>query len=180
MKRSMRSFLSLTSAATLAGLLGGCGDHIVDPGPSPSPPAPPCTQAVVYQDQGKVPTSTVVELTFATTVTARLDVIVDWTHADSRVGVYVVPANSCTLAAFNARTCNFLIRSEPGAKPRKVSAASVAPGTYDLLIANFAQRDESVSTQVISSTSTCPALAAASGPGADAGDAGEVQGLVRR
>jgi hypothetical protein len=180
MNRSMRSFLSLTSAAALAGVLGGCGDSVTGPkgGPSPTPPVA-CTQAVVYQDQGQIPAKIVAELAFNTTVTARLDVIVGWTHADSPIGVYVVPANSCDIRAFNARTCNFLIQSESGAQPRKVSAASVAPGSYDLLIANFATRDESVSTQVISSTSTCPAIAAESVPSAEA-NPGAVQGLVRR
>ena len=178
MKQRALAFLSSTSAAALVVALTGCGgDSPITPTSSPTPP--PCTQAVVYQDQGKVPTRTVAVLPFATSVTARLDVVVDWTHADSHVAVYVVPLNSCDLAKFNARTCNFLIQSENGAKPRKLSASAVAAGSYDLLIANFAARDEAVSTQVISSTSTCPAIAGESEPNADANPE-EVESLARR
>jgi hypothetical protein len=98
-----------------------------------------------------------------------LDVVVDWTFATSRVGVYVVQG-SCGLDAFNARSCNFLIQSEPGGavgspptapKPRKVSASNVAAGSYQLLIANFAGVQESLSTQVFLSSATCPAFATA-------------------
>ena len=79
---------------------------------------------------------------------------------DSPMGVYVVQG-SCNLDQFNARTCNFLIRSDPpGPKPRKVSASNVGPGTYGLLIANFAAVDESASTQVFLSSAGCPPLSA--------------------
>ena len=79
---------------------------------------------------------------FSTTTTGRLDVTVDWTFASSAIWVYVVSAGSCNLAGFNARSCNFLLRSESGAKPRKVSVANFAPGSYDLLLANFATQQQ--------------------------------------
>jgi hypothetical protein len=122
----------------------------------------PCTQSTVFQGQGSFGASTLDAETFTTTTTGRLDVTVDWTFATSDIGVYVVPANSCGLAAFNARTCNFLIRSESGAKPRKVSLANLSPGTYDLLLGNFASQTESMSALVVVSSSTCPAITGAS------------------
>jgi hypothetical protein len=89
---------------------------------------------------------------------------VDWTFAASVIGVYVVPAGTCTLDQFNARTCNFLVRSETTTKPRKLSTSNFAAGSYTLLIANFATQDESLSLQLFSKTETCPALAGSGGP----------------
>src|SRR6185295_12181094 len=44
--------------------------------------------------------------------------------------VYVV-SGACSLDAFNARTCTFLLRSEPtSVKPRVLSAPNVAAGPY--------------------------------------------------
>ncbi len=68
---------------------------------------------------------------------------------------------ACNLQQFNARSCNFLLRSDTGPKPRRVSAPNVAAGSYSLLIGNFGSQNESVSTQVVLSSSTCPPLAAA-------------------
>ncbi|PYQ44825.1 MAG: hypothetical protein DMF77_06215, partial [Acidobacteria bacterium] len=69
---------------------------------------------------------------------------------------------ACSLDQFNARSCNFLIRSEPSTiKPRKLSAPNVAPGAYSLFLANFADQDESVATQVISSSASCAPLSSA-------------------
>ena len=73
--------------------------------------------------------------------------------------VYVVPQGSCTLDQFNARTCTFLVRSDSGSKPRKVSGSNVAAGTYDLLVANFSSQDESASALVVLSSSSCPSVA---------------------
>jgi hypothetical protein len=99
-------------------------------------------------------------LPFTTSVSGRLDVTVDWTFPSSQIGIYVVPANSCAPNQLDARACNFLIRSEPTtAKPRRVSATNVAPASYELLIANFTDRDESVAAQVVLSTGSCPPLA---------------------
>ena len=119
----------------------------------------PCVQTVIRNDTGTIPASTFASITFTFNATARLDVITDWTNASSPIGVYVT-SGSCTLDQFNARTCNFVIRSEPSTvKPRKVSAPNVAPGAYALSLANFAAQDESVATQVISSSASCAPIA---------------------
>jgi hypothetical protein len=98
--------------------------------------------------------------------------------ASSPIGVYVT-SGSCRLDQFNARTCNFVIRSEPSTvKPRKVSAPNVAAGTYALSLANFAAQGESVATQVISSSASCAPLSAA--PPTAQGSAPTVSRMVRR
>jgi hypothetical protein len=140
---------------------------------------PPCTQTVLFQGSGAVPSGFLVSQNFSVGTAGRLDVVVDWTFASSRVGVYVVvPAGQCTLDQFNARSCNFLLRSEPGTKPRKVSVPSIAPGNYALLIGNFATQDESVATQVILSSSTCPSFASAP-VGSEAAFSGQATGILR-
>jgi hypothetical protein len=96
-----------------------------------------------------------------------VDVTVDWTFASSTIGVYLVSANSCNIDQFNARACNFLIRSESGAKPRKVSASNVAVGAYELLIANFSDQDDSGTAQIVLSSATCPAATSAQSVGGE-------------
>jgi len=177
MKRSADSLLFLPLAVALAATLTGCGGGNPFTPTSPSP-APLCSQTVVFTGQGSIPTMVVSVTPFTTSATDRLDVIVDWTFADSPIGVYVVPKGTCDLAGFNARSCTFLIQSEPGTKPRKVSAPNVPPANYDLLIANFASRQESVSTQVISSSSTCPAVARDGGAGATTAGPWVIEGIV--
>jgi hypothetical protein len=138
----------------------------------------PCVQTVVRNDTGTIPASTFASLTFTFNATARLDVIADWTNASSPIGVYVT-SGSCTLDQFNARSCNFVIRSEPSTvKPRKLSAPNVAPGSYALSLANFAAQDESVATQVISSSATCAPLSFS--PLSSQGPAPSVSRMIRR
>jgi len=72
---------------------------------------------------------------------------VDWTLAASSIGVYVV-REACSLADFNARKCKFATTSETMQKPRKISMPGFTAGTYELLIANFADVDESVSYEI--------------------------------
>lgn len=113
------------------------------------------------------------------------EITLDWTIASSPIGVFVVPANTCsTVEQLNARSCNFVVRSEPSTvKPRKISTPNVAAGNYNLVIANFADVSESVAYQVVLSQGSCAPLAAlapvsaAAGPGSAVG---VVRGFVRR
>ena len=159
-------------------LLTGCGsDRVVGPSPPPPPSAAPCSQTSVFGPaQGSLPTRNLDMESFSTSTTGRVDVFLDWTLADSPMGVYVVQG-SCNLDQFNARTCNFIARSEPpGPKPRRISADNVSAGSYTLMIGNFAAVDESVSTQVWSSSSGCPAFTTA--PPSAAGEAQAVSAKV--
>jgi len=112
------------------------------------------------------------------------DVTLDWTFASSPVGFYLVPVNTYTLDEFNARSCTFLIRSEPStAKPRKISQPNFSAGNYRWIVANFAEVQESVSLLIVLSKGTgCPALGSPSvGASAHAKeDLPELQRAVRR
>lgn len=155
-------------AGSLACSLAGCGGSS---GPTPvtttTTTLPPCTQSVVLQRSVTgLGSFFVVRLPFTTTTTGRLDVTVDWTFASSRVAVYVV-RGSCSIDQLNARTCDFVLRSEASTtpKPQRLSASNVAAGSYDLFVGNAGTQDEAVSAQVVVSSASCPPIAAV-GPGA--------------
>jgi hypothetical protein len=171
MGRGNGAWSYLLAAGLVAGLAACGGDGGPPGGPgTPAPTPTPCTQTTL--DQGPVPLDprTLVYDDFSVPDTGRLDITVDWTVASSMIGVYLVPANTCTLQEFNARTCNFVVRSEVTTKPRKISTPNFAAGNYRWIIANFAQVQESASLLIVLSKGECPALAAppaASGMAAD-------------
>lgn len=165
-----RRLVPYLAGVVLATLVAACGsDGPTDP-PTPPTTLTPCTQTSLIQESGGIPSLTLVFDDFSVPDSGRLDVTLDWTNAPSMVGFYLVPANTCSLAEFNARTCNFLIRSETTTKPRKISMPSFAAGNYRWIIGNFSSDPESVALQIALSKGNCPALggvAVASGRAAD-------------
>jgi hypothetical protein len=142
--------------------LGACGGGSSStPTPLPSSTPNPCVQSVDAQAQGPIGAMSVGAVPFTTLAAGRVDVTVDWTLADSQVGVYIVQvAVGCDLEKLSAQACNFLVASPPSSvKPRKVSVPAAA-GIYELLIANFSSNQEAVTAQVVLSLGTCPAFAA--------------------
>jgi hypothetical protein len=129
----------------------------------PSPSATPvasCSQTILFQGNGGVAAGGAAGQDFTVPATAdtRLDVAADWSSPSSLIGVYVI-SGACTVDAFNARTCTFLLRSEPSSvKPRVLSASNVAPGNYTMVIADFTSFDESVAIQIVLSNAGCPAV----------------------
>jgi len=165
----IRKLSAISAGLILAVMLPACSSSSSPVTTTPPTTTPPCTQTVLFQRSGELPTLGLAAVPFSTSTTGRIDVTVDWTFASSTIGVYLVSANSCNIDQFNARSCNFLIRSESGAKPRRLSASNVAVGAYELFIANFSDEDDSGTAQVVLSSSTCPAastLGSASGDGA--------------
>jgi hypothetical protein len=161
---------SYLAAAVAAASLSSCGpSDVTCPAgttgtppscvtPSPSPQA--CAQTVVESGSGPAVAHTLYFFDFSVPDSGRLDVTLDWTNPASRVGIYLVPANTCELDAFNARNCNFLVRSEPSSvKPRKISVSNVSAGNYRWLIGTFSDTDESVSYQFVLSKGSCAPLA---------------------
>jgi hypothetical protein len=153
-------------ALVLVAMAAGCGGGGTPASSStPAPTPTPCSQAVIASNHGSLPSRTVALDPFSVALAGRLDITVDWTVPSSQIGVYVVPVNTCTtIEQFNARSCNFLVRSESGAKPRKISTPSFSSGNYDLLLANFADVDESLSYQIVLSQGSCAALAGGAPP----------------
>jgi hypothetical protein len=154
----IRKFLAFSAGLTLALMLPACGSSSSPVTTTPPTTTPPCTQTTLAQDSGPVEALTVVGGPVTTTTSGRLDVTVDWTFPSSDIGVYLMTRDSCSEDRFNADACTFIIRSEGGGKPRKVSAPNLAAGAYDVWIANFSEQDESVSVRVVLSSANCPAL----------------------
>jgi hypothetical protein len=141
---------------------------------------PPCTTTNIIQESGGIDARTLVYDDFSVPDSGRLDVTLDWTLAASPVGFYLVPANTCTIDEFNARSCNFLVRSEPSStKPKKISQANFAAGNYRWMIGNFAEAQESASLQIVlRKGNNCPTLAG--GAPSAASDAGPSGARVER
>jgi hypothetical protein len=89
-----------------------------------------------------------------------MDVNLDWTLTSNAVGLYVVQG-ACSLEQFNARTCNFLLRTDPGPKPLKGSV-QVQVGSYSVLLANYGTREDSGAIQIVLSTGSCAPVTSAS------------------
>lgn len=169
----MTRVLALAALGSVTIGLAGCGGGGNDgPGTCPAgqtgvppncmPPPPLCTQSTIYSESGPIEKETLQYFDFSVPEAGRLDMTLDWTHASSPVGLYVVPAKTCTLNQFNERTCNFVVRSEPpGAKPRKVSAQNLAAGNYRWMIGNFDDAKESVVLQIVLWKGDCAPLAGA-------------------
>jgi hypothetical protein len=122
-----------------------------------------CTQSVVESGSDSAAARTLVYFDFSVPDSGRLDITVDWTVASSLIGVYLVPANTCTLDEFNLKSCNFFVRSDPNStKPRKISTPNFNAGNYRWIIGNY-NKDaaESFSYQFVLSKGSCPALAGA-------------------
>lgn len=149
------------AAAALAASLGACGGDKNPVVPPPATPTPtPCTQTTVDSDAGPVEGNTLYIFDFSVPDSGRLDITLDWTNPASEFGLFLVPANTCTLEEFNARSCNFLVRSEFATtpKPRKISAANFAAGNYRWLIGTTSDNSESISYQFVLSKGSCAPL----------------------
>jgi hypothetical protein len=172
---------SVVIASVMVAALAGCGGSTPTGGSTTTTTTlPPCNQSGIASNHGPVAASTVVLDPISVPSTGRLDITVDWTVAASHIGVYVVPANTCTtIEAFNARSCNFLVRSESGPKPRKVSTPNFSAGNYDLLLANFEDYQEAMAYQVILSTGSCPPFAGQAPTASQAGEPMTVRAVGR-
>ena len=190
MRQGMEYGLVLLSAALALGIQacgGGDGGGDVCPqgttGTAPNCVAtpPPCTQKTAYNDSVAMDPRTLMYDDFSVPESGRLDITLDWTFPQSAVGFYLVPVHTCTLEEFNARSCNFLIRSEPSrVKPRKISQANFAAGNYTWLTGTFGEEQESGSLLIVVSQGTsCPALTSGSVGASATGDGANLPRMER-
>ena len=165
---------SLASAGLLLIVLSGCGGGGGSTGaPSTLPTPVPCTQNVVFQGSASgFPAHAADFETFTTTTTGRLDVTLDWTHSSSFMGVFVFQG-PCSFTQFKAGACSYLLQMSSPPKPLKGSVASLPAGSYGLIVVNGSDAKESISTQLVLSSSSCPAAFSAAQR-----DAGDVIGSV--
>jgi len=168
-----RTRLALAGALALALMLGGCGDDDCKKNPNgpgcpviTTMPTPlPVVRSVIQASAHSLSSSTLWVNEFTTPKNGILDITVDWTFASTPIGVYVV-REACTLDDFNARACKFVTTSETLQKPRKITLTSFTAGTYQLLIGNFADADESVSYEIGLTTGGTASSASAGQAGA--------------
>jgi hypothetical protein len=141
----------------------GGGSNPGGPNPTPTPTTASCARTVVFQDSGTVPLNNAVFKTFTTTTAGRIDASVDWTFADSHIGLAVYRGN-CTIEQYIAGTCDFLIALASPPKPLSGSSAAsdVPAGTYGLIVANATLVNEAYSSSVTVSGTGCPAVSSSS------------------
>ena len=175
---------SLLLLASCVALLSACGDGPTKPeiDASPSPSPTPVTEVLV-EGGGALGQLMLGSLSFDTTKSGKLDVIVDWTDAANDVDVYLAKG-SCSFDQFVTAQCNMMAFSESTiAKPEKISASDMTPGAYTLLVGNIGPTDESVSFQVLltslpgASSSSAKAAGAAGQPKVAKGRARGMVGL---
>ncbi len=163
--RKQNTTLAHLALALLCAPFWACSGGSSSPSsPTPvavAPPPQPCAQSVLFQGSGEMPAGTLMTMPQTVATSGRLDVTADWTFTSNSVGLYVAQG-ACSLEQFNARSCTFIIRGEPGAKPLKGSGNVTAGVVYGVLLANFGTRDDSGALQIVLSTGSCPAAAASS------------------
>ena len=167
---AIRRTLSVAAGLALAAALAGCGGggNPVQP-PTPSPPPTPTARTIILSGSLSLPSRTIDVEPFGVPSPGTVDITVDWTFAASPIGVYVI-RGACDLDRFNARTCDFVTRSEGGQKPRVITLPGVAAGSYSLLVANFSSGDESLSLQIGHTSGGTASTARADSAGADGAD----------
>jgi hypothetical protein len=153
--RMPRRFVTVVSVLLVLAACGG--SNPAGPNPTPTPTSASCTQTVVFQDSGTVPLDNAVFKTFTTTAAGRIDAVVDWTFADSNIGLAVYTGD-CNIQKYIAGTCDLLIGKASPPKPLKGSASNVAAGTYGIIVANVSLVNESYSSSVTLSSAGCPAV----------------------
>lgn len=162
MSKLIRLLPLAASSVCVAVSLAGCGGS----SPTPFTPTPvvatpvPCTRDTLFQASGSLPPNTADFESFTTTTTGRVDVSLDWTFPSSKMGIGVAQG-PCSLAQLQAGACTLLLQLTSPTKPLKGSAPNVGPGTYGLIILNANSVEESVSAQVVLSSSSCPTAASA-------------------
>lgn len=145
----MNSRVVLALAAAAAPFLHGCGASSILPSTSTSTHTP--TRSVVLQTGWELAAGRFngYEATFSGgTVSATVDVTVQWTYAANDVDVFVTTA-ACSADAFAAGGCSYVAKADgTAAKPEHLSFALTASGTYRVYVANFGPDQESGTLEI--------------------------------
>jgi hypothetical protein len=155
-------FALLLGAIVALSACGGPTAPSSDPSPTPSPTA---VQTVVMQASiDSLPVDYVAGQYFSTSAAGTLDVTVDWTFTEDTLYVWLAKGQ-CTFEQFGSDACEYLTQSlAPRPKPGVLSVPGLAAGPYTLIVGNLGPRDESVSYQVVlTSTGAVRRTNAASG-----------------
>jgi len=135
-----------------------CVAEVACGGSGASPTSPQCSETVLLEGGAPLAANSFYTDPITVNSAGRVDIVLDWDIAGSRIGLYMTPSGTCPIASFNARTCTFLIRSEDGSKPRRVSASNIAAGRYDVHTVNSAEQSQVATIRVSLKSETCPPL----------------------
>lgn len=137
MKRSVRGILV---SVLLGGLVLGMPacKKTTAPTPVATPtPAPVPVRGVLAQFSfDQFASDIYVGIPLPLTQGGILDVTLDWTFPDTWMFVYIAKG-TCTYEQLAGKTCPYIVTSETQfPKPRVVTTAPIAPGTYSLILYN--------------------------------------------
>jgi hypothetical protein len=124
------------------------------PRPAPTPTVTPCAQTTVSQGTVPFARKTVGFTSISTATAGRLDVTLDWTHAENTMQVAVIEG-ACNPDDFDAGRCTVLVRALSPPKPAKASI-QLAAGLYSLVIKNDGNVDDRVTYLAVLSDPACP------------------------
>jgi hypothetical protein len=142
-----------TMAALVIGISncggGGGTPTSVTPTPTPIPTPVPSVRTLIGQGSSKLEQNFFTySPPLAIQAASDLELIVDWTFADSNMFTFIASA-PCDGTMFNANQCNVLQQSGGTTpKPRRLVAPRAAAGSYVFLIANSGPHSESFSYQI--------------------------------
>jgi hypothetical protein len=142
-----RSLVVAALCAFAVGRMAGCASPL-------DPPTGPCIRETVFTRQSRIPGSTQITQSFTTPRTGRLVVTVDWVNPLNIVGTALAQA-PCSPTQFQEDACNIILNLFPPPKPLEEATTWLRPGTYDLVIGNFSEVDETASTRVTLSSTGC-------------------------
>lgn len=154
---TMRSWVLVVALGSLPGC--GGGDNGPTPTPTPTPTPRPVPQVVDEGSESGIGVLTLLYVPFSSSLSGPMDITVDWTSASNDVDIYLTQGtDACELDTINADQCPFVAMSESGtAKPERISLPNAAAGDYTLYIGNRGPTDESVSWQVVVTSSAVAA-----------------------
>ena len=127
---------------------------VITPTPVPTATAPSCPQTTLLTGAVPFASKTVGFTSLFAKAAGRLDLTLDWTHAENTMAIAVVDG-ACNPDYFVAGRCRVLLKVTPPPKPVKGSVA-VAAGEYSLAIQNDGRLEDRITYTAILSDKTCP------------------------
>jgi hypothetical protein len=145
----------LAAICTIVGMAACGGSTPTTPvTPTPVPTPIPVTTVVNGGSFSNLDTNWDYWIPFTTATTGRIDLTVDWTLPADDVEVLVATGrHTCVSGEYwDFSACNVVATVHDGSKPKKVSLAAQAAGTFTLYILNNGPNTESVAWQVLLTT----------------------------
>ncbi len=142
------------AAVGAAAFIASCGGSSPTTPASPPPTPAPVTTVVSGGSSSGLQENWDHWVPFTTASTGRLDGTVDWTYATNDVQVLVATGrHTCTDGQYwDFSSCNVIVSVHDKSKPKKFSLPGEPAGTYTLYVLNHGPDTESISWQVLLTT----------------------------